>query len=95
MQVHSVVVELKGLLILTIMQKKKVGAKVNKMTKEPHELIIFGKVERFTHSPQGNCLRLIDLNNKSAIWTGDKILSSFESKGNVCLHIKMVKGKQK
>lgn len=66
------------------------------MTKEPHELIIFGKVERFSHSPMGNCLRLVDANNKDAVWTGDSILESFEGKGNICLHIKMIKkGKKK
>jgi len=65
------------------------------MTKEPHELIIFGKVERFSHSPQGNCLRLVDLNNKDTVWTGNDILQSFEDKGNVCLEIKMIRRKLK
>lgn len=65
------------------------------MTKEPHELIIFGKVKRFSHSPQGNCLRLVDSNNKNAIWTGDDILESFEGKSNICLHIKMIKTRRK
>ena len=64
------------------------------MAKEPHELIIYGRVERFSSSPNGNCLRLVDANN-NAVWTGDDILQSFEDKGNVCLQIKMVKAKRK
>jgi hypothetical protein len=41
----------------------------------------------------GNCLRLVDLNNKDAIWTGDRILESFEGKGNVCLQVMMIKSR--
>ncbi len=65
------------------------------MTKESHELLIFGKVERFSSSPQSNCLRLVDMNNKNVIWTGDKILESFEGKENICLEIKMIKKRRK
>jgi hypothetical protein len=64
------------------------------MTKEPHELIIYGRVERFSNSPNGNCLRLVDTNSNAA-WAGDDLLKSFEDKGNVCLQIKMVKSKRK
>ncbi len=50
------------------------------MTKEPHELIIYGRVERFNNSPMGNSLRLIDINSNKTVWTGNKILESFEDK---------------
>ncbi len=59
------------------------------MTKEPHELIIYGRVERFSNSPNGNCLRLVDINS-NAVWAGDDLLQSFEDKGNICLQIKMI-----
>lgn len=61
------------------------------MTKEPHELIIHGKVERFPNSPMGNNLRLVDGN---AIWSGDNLLEGFEGKGKICLQVKMVKVKK-
>ena len=64
------------------------------MAKNPHELIICGKVERFSNSPMGNALRLVDANNKDAIWSGDDILGSFEGKGEVCLQVKMVRRKR-
>lgn len=57
------------------------------MTKSPHELIIYGRVERFSNSPMGNSLRLVD---GKVIWTGDDILESFEDKA-VCLQVKMIR----
>jgi hypothetical protein len=65
------------------------------MTKEPHEFIIYGRVERFSNSPNGNCLRLVDANNKDAAWTGDDLLQSFEGKRNIYLQIKMAKSRKK
>lgn len=65
------------------------------MTKEPHELIIYGRVERFSNSPNGNCLRLVDTNNNNAAWAGDDLLQGFEGKGNICFQIKMMRLKKR
>jgi hypothetical protein len=63
------------------------------MTKEPHELIVFGTVKRLSSSPGGNSFALVDINNKNAVLVGDDILEGFEGKGNICLHIKMIRRK--
>jgi len=57
------------------------------MSTDTNELIIHGKVERFSNSPTGQSLRLID---GKVIWTLDKLLRDFED-DTVCVSVKRVK----
>lgn len=54
-----------------------------------NELIIQGKVTRFSNSPNGQALRLMD---GKVAWTLDKLLGDFED-DTVCVSVKRTKRK--
>ena len=59
------------------------------MKSHTKELIVQGKVKRFSNSPNGQSLRLMD---GKIIWTFDKLLGDFED-GEVCVTVKRIKRK--
>ena len=69
----------------------------HKMTKtdKPYTngLILYGKVMRFSNTPNGQNLRLVD---RKAVWTLDDLLGDFENK-DICVTVKLGKrhGKSK
>jgi len=59
------------------------------MKADTNELLIWGKVKRFSNSPNEQCLRLVD---GKVAWILDKLLGDFEN-DTVCISVKRIKRK--